>query len=177
MKAYKWSGSIAPVILNLYISWRWVVSLMPWLLYSPEKSPHCSWYRRLSGPQKWFGSYGKGEKNPRPCQDLSPISSSPQPDQLYWLHYHGCCLHQVMHSWAVIPVCCPHVSFPQLINYFAEKCNMWVVSWTKIQAGVVWIKFTPYKYTTIWPAAEHSECLRSNWPRNSQYSTLKCRSF
>jgi len=62
MKAYKWNGSIAPLILNLNVRWRRVVSLTPWLLYGPGKSPHCPWYRRLSGPRKWFGSYGKGKK-------------------------------------------------------------------------------------------------------------------
>jgi hypothetical protein len=35
---------------------------MLWLLCSPEKSPHCPWYRRLNGPQKWFGSFEKGKK-------------------------------------------------------------------------------------------------------------------
>jgi len=37
------SGGIAPCIPNLGTSWRWVVSLILWLLYP--------WGKRLDGPQ------------------------------------------------------------------------------------------------------------------------------
>jgi len=51
MKAYWWSGGIVPVILDLGIRWRWVVSFTPRPLYPQGKGP---WYpldRRLDGTQ------------------------------------------------------------------------------------------------------------------------------
>jgi len=33
MKAYWWSGGMAPCILDLSTRWRWEVSFAPWLLY------------------------------------------------------------------------------------------------------------------------------------------------
>jgi hypothetical protein len=79
MKAYSGSGGTAPHILDLGTRWRWVVSFMPWLLYSQGK---CPWYpldRRLGGPQSHSGHSGR-EKNSQPPtgdQTLEPPSSSP----------------------------------------------------------------------------------------------------
>jgi hypothetical protein len=45
-----WNGGIAPHIHNIGITWKWVVSFTPQLLYLWRKSP---WYpldRRLGGP-------------------------------------------------------------------------------------------------------------------------------
>jgi len=41
MKTYWGSGGIAPHILDLGISWKWVVSFTPWPLLLPGKDP---WY-------------------------------------------------------------------------------------------------------------------------------------
>jgi len=46
MKAYSGSRSIAPVIINLGTSWKWLVSLMPQLLDCHGKSPH-NWSGRF----------------------------------------------------------------------------------------------------------------------------------
>jgi hypothetical protein len=37
MKAYKGSGSVNPLILNLGARWRLVVNFMPWPLYPRER--------------------------------------------------------------------------------------------------------------------------------------------
>jgi hypothetical protein len=52
---------IAPCILNLGTSWRWVVSFMFHPLYPSEKN-----LQRLGGPQSWLGCSGR-EKNFFPC--------------------------------------------------------------------------------------------------------------
>jgi hypothetical protein len=43
MTAYKGSGCIAPLILNLSTGWRWAVSFMPCLLYSQGNGPTTLW--------------------------------------------------------------------------------------------------------------------------------------
>jgi hypothetical protein len=56
------SGCIDPCILDFGTTWRWVDSLMPWLLYPQGKSP---WYpldRRLGASQNLSGQCGQ-EKN------------------------------------------------------------------------------------------------------------------
>jgi hypothetical protein len=64
MKTYWESVRTAPRILDLGTRLRWVVSFMPWPLFSQGKSP---WYPldRLGGPQSRSGRGGE-EKNSQP---------------------------------------------------------------------------------------------------------------
>jgi hypothetical protein len=55
MKACWGSGSVAPRILDLGTSRRWVVSFTPRPLYPQGKSPWYSLDRRLGGPQSRSG--------------------------------------------------------------------------------------------------------------------------
>jgi hypothetical protein len=58
-------GGVAPRILNLGTTWRWLISFTPRPLYPQGKSP---WYpldRRLGGPQSRSGRGGE-EKNSQP---------------------------------------------------------------------------------------------------------------
>jgi hypothetical protein len=70
MKVYCGGGSIAPRILDLGTSWRWVVRFTPRPLCSQRKSP---WYplgKRLGGSQS---RSGRGdEKNSKPLPGLEP---------------------------------------------------------------------------------------------------------
>jgi len=163
MKAYKWSGSIAPLILNLNARWRWMVSLMPWLLYGPEKSAWCPWYRRLSGPQKWFESFGKG-KNQLTLPGFEPhfIKLTAWPILLTTLSWM---LFAPSNVQLGCDTCLLSTCFFSTTNQ--PFCRERVVGRTKMRGGVVWIQFTLCKYTTIWPAADHSECLRSKWLCNT----------
>ena len=71
MKAYKESGAIAAIILNLGIRWGWVVSSMRWPLYLWGKNP---WYllnRRLGAPQSWSGCFGEKKITP-PSENWNP---------------------------------------------------------------------------------------------------------
>jgi hypothetical protein len=71
MKMYWGSGDIASHILDLSISWRWMVSFMLWPLYPQGKSP---WYpldRMFGGPQSCSGCSGE-EKNSQPQPEIEP---------------------------------------------------------------------------------------------------------
>jgi len=73
MKMYCRIGGIAPHLLNLGTTWKWVVIFMPQPLYPQGMSP---WYpldRKLSGPQSWSGCGGEEKKvHHWPCQELNP---------------------------------------------------------------------------------------------------------
>jgi len=61
-KAYRGSGGIAALLVNLDFKWSRVVSLMPLLLYcllplAPGKEPWHPLNRKLNGPQNWSGSF------------------------------------------------------------------------------------------------------------------------
>lgn len=76
MKIYicRWSGGIAPLILNLRTRWRWVVKLTPWLLYSQERAQY-----QTEQKAEWAPSGNQEvleEKISCPCQDLKPRPSS-----------------------------------------------------------------------------------------------------
>jgi hypothetical protein len=71
MEASRRSGGIAPRILDLGTTWRWVVSFTPRLLYLQGEIP---WYpldRRLGGPQSRSGRGGE-ETNSQPLSGLEP---------------------------------------------------------------------------------------------------------
>jgi hypothetical protein len=94
MKAYWGSEGIAPLILDLGIRWRWVVSFMPRPLYPQGKSP---WYpldRRLDGTQSRSGRGGL-EKNSQPPSGIEPQNSDRpvRSPALYRLRYRGCPRH------------------------------------------------------------------------------------
>jgi hypothetical protein len=65
MKTYWGIWSIAPRILDLGTSWRWVVSFTPLPLYPQGEIPRHPLDRRLSGPQRRSGRGGE-EKNSQP---------------------------------------------------------------------------------------------------------------
>jgi hypothetical protein len=55
-------------ILNLGTTWRWAVSFMPLLLYTPGNSPWYSFHRKLGGPHRRSGFYE--EKNLWPPSEI-----------------------------------------------------------------------------------------------------------
>jgi hypothetical protein len=71
MKAYWGSEGIAPRILNLGTTERWVVSFTSRPLYPQEKSPCYQLYRRLGRPQSWPRCGGE-EKNSQLLPGLEP---------------------------------------------------------------------------------------------------------
>jgi len=58
MEAYWGSGCTTPLILNLDYKWRWVVRNKPRPLCA-GKEPQYPLYRKLGGPQSWFGRNGE----------------------------------------------------------------------------------------------------------------------
>jgi hypothetical protein len=74
--ALKLCTTLAPRILYLGISWRWMVSFMPRPLFPQRKSP---WYpldRRLSGRQSRCGRCSE-EKNSQLMRSLEPLIIQP----------------------------------------------------------------------------------------------------
>jgi hypothetical protein len=75
------SGCIDPHFLDLGASWRWVVSLTPWSLYSQGKRSRCPLNRGLRGP------HSRGEE-----KILDPTGTRTRParsQSLYRLSYRG----------------------------------------------------------------------------------------
>ena len=68
MKAYKESRDLNPLIHNLVIRWRPLVSLQFWPLNSQRKSPLYELNRRLGGSHNQSGCL-REEKNFLPCQE------------------------------------------------------------------------------------------------------------
>jgi hypothetical protein len=65
------SRGAAPLIFNLGIRWRHVVSLTLLLLYSWGKNPQYPLNRKLGGPQTWSGHFGE-EKSLLPLLGIEP---------------------------------------------------------------------------------------------------------
>jgi len=61
MKAYRGSGAISPLILNLSTRCRWMVDLTPQLLYPCWKKPLYTLKGRLGGPQNLSVCFGEYE--------------------------------------------------------------------------------------------------------------------
>jgi hypothetical protein len=77
MKTYG-DGGIAPRILDLSSSWRWVVSFTPRPLNPREKRPRYALDRRLGGPQSRSGRDVEEEFSAPPGKRTpEPRSSSP----------------------------------------------------------------------------------------------------
>jgi len=53
------SGGIAPHVLNLNATWRWVVCFTLWLLYSSGKSPGIHWIGGWVGPRASLDTVAK----------------------------------------------------------------------------------------------------------------------
>jgi hypothetical protein len=68
MKAYRGSRDINPIIHNIVIRWRSLVSFMLWPLYSQRKNPLYELNSRLYGSQNQSG-YLREEKNSLPLQE------------------------------------------------------------------------------------------------------------
>jgi len=65
MRAYRGSGGMTTLLLNLDIKWCWVVSLMPLLLYclllpGPEKEPLYPWIGGWMDPRTGLAAFGEG---------------------------------------------------------------------------------------------------------------------
>jgi len=71
------SGGVAPRILNLSPTWMWVVSFTYRSLYSRGNIPRYPLYRRLGGPQSWYGRGGE-EKISLSLPGIETRPSSPQ---------------------------------------------------------------------------------------------------
>jgi len=79
MKAYWRSGCKDPRILNHSTRWRWVVSFMPWPLYTGGKSPQYPLNIRLGGLRRRSGCDGEVKKIPSsPPSRTESWSSSQQ---------------------------------------------------------------------------------------------------
>jgi hypothetical protein len=63
----QWCWVTAPCILDLGTRWKWVVSFMPWLLYSEAKIQQYTMDRRLGGLQSWYGHGSEEKKFPAPA--------------------------------------------------------------------------------------------------------------
>jgi len=59
METSRGSGGIASFILNLRTRWRWVVSVMSWLLYIQGKRPWKPLNKKLGRPQCQPECFGK----------------------------------------------------------------------------------------------------------------------
>jgi len=67
---------ITPFYLNFSATWRWVVNIMPWLLYPREGTPY-SLNRRLDRPQTQFVRFGE-DKNLLFQLGFKPRNAQPQ---------------------------------------------------------------------------------------------------
>jgi hypothetical protein len=76
MKAYWWSGSIAPRILDLGTRWRCVVSFTSRPLYTQGKSPWYPFDRRMGGTES-RSEHGGEEKNSQLLLELEPSIIQP----------------------------------------------------------------------------------------------------
>jgi hypothetical protein len=95
-----WSWSIVPNTLNLSISWRWVVSSTPWLLYSWEKRPQYSQDRRLvwapepvldSVEKRKFSTLARNQILSPGCPACNPVTIMTELSQLHgsWEHFQN----------------------------------------------------------------------------------------
>jgi hypothetical protein len=81
-KAYWGNRGIAPRILDLGATWRWVISFTPSPFYNQVKSPCYPLDRRLGGPQSRSGH--SGEKFPVPAGTRTPDLPALSPALCRW---------------------------------------------------------------------------------------------
>jgi len=75
IKAYRGTGHMASLILNLTIKWSSAVSFTSQPIYVQQKIPQSLLHRRLGGSQSQSGNFGE-PKNLLPLKDLNSRSSS-----------------------------------------------------------------------------------------------------
>jgi hypothetical protein len=78
--------------------WRWVVSLMPQLLYTHRRSPWYPLHRRLGGPSTSVDDM-KTKFFTLPKLELQPLNHLSHSKALYWLCYPSS--QQELHSWVI----------------------------------------------------------------------------
>jgi hypothetical protein len=99
------SGAIAPRILNLGTTRRWVVSFTPWPLHPRAKHPGINW---IGG---WVGSTEDLDEKSWPAGNRTPVA---QPVASATHHY--VCVHPLLRKWrgrrkpASTLFCLPHTS-------------------------------------------------------------------
>jgi hypothetical protein len=74
------SWGIAPLSLNLVTRWRWVVSFMPWPLYSWGKCPQYPLNRKLCGhvgKERNLAAAGPSNPQPNHCSDWATPARVP----------------------------------------------------------------------------------------------------
>jgi hypothetical protein len=72
MKAYWWSGGIAPRILDRGTTWRWVIGFMFWPLYSPGgRAPGTHYIGGWVGPEPVWTPWWR-QKFPAPAGTRTP---------------------------------------------------------------------------------------------------------
>jgi hypothetical protein len=84
MKAYTRSGSISPLMLHLSTRWRYVVSLICWLLTPRKRATGTHWKRGWVSSRAGLDTLEKTWIS-CPCQDSNPVLSSPWPS--YYTDY------------------------------------------------------------------------------------------
>jgi hypothetical protein len=88
MKAYRESRGVAPLILNLSITWRRVGNFTSRSHY-PRTEPRYPLNRRLRGPQSRCGRFWRREIYPAPTGIRAPDRTAPSlvaiPTELRWL--------------------------------------------------------------------------------------------
>jgi hypothetical protein len=90
LKTWWGSGGIAPYILDLGTTWRWVVNFTPRPLYPQGNSPFYPLDRRLGGPQSRSEHDGE-KKNCQPLPDSNPRLSTlgKYPLRFLYLYWGG----------------------------------------------------------------------------------------
>jgi hypothetical protein len=78
MKTYWESGGIAPRILELGTTWRWVVSFTPRPSHPRERAPGTHWIGGWVGPRAVLDRVVK-RKIPSPHRESKPRTSIVQP--------------------------------------------------------------------------------------------------
>jgi hypothetical protein len=84
MKAYCWSGGIAPHILDLSTRWKWVASFMSLLLFPPWKEPLVPTGQEDGWAPKPVWTQWCREKFPAPVRTWTPNRPASSPMLYHW---------------------------------------------------------------------------------------------
>lgn len=110
---------LGPLILNIGIAWRWVVSPMPQPISSWARIPWCPLNRRLDGPNSWSGcsemrqiSYSSWiQTSDQPAYSLVTILTTLSQLQII-------ILHRFQTSLFTLQTCLVYMQFPFFIYWF-----------------------------------------------------------